>query len=97
MLSWGLLVLTGASASGEVFTEMGLIFILIGALFFLAGEVMASCVIHAGSFLKQRRNYRFCFVTSCILCVLFPIGTVLGIFTLLVLSRDSVKQLYGRT
>ena len=28
-------------------------------------------------------------------CILMPFGTVLGVFTLIVLMRDSVKALFG--
>jgi len=34
-------------------------------------------------------------VTASLLCMMVPFGTVLGVFTLIVLSRDSVRRLYG--
>ena len=30
-------------------------------------------------------------------CAFFPFGTVLGVFTIIVLQKDSVRQLFGRT
>jgi hypothetical protein len=30
-------------------------------------------------------------------CIFIPIGTVLGVFTIIVLTRDSVKELFGET
>jgi len=32
---------------------------------------------------------------ACIECLFMPFGTVLGVFTILVLVRESVKQLFG--
>jgi hypothetical protein len=29
-------------------------------------------------------------------CLFMPVGTVLGVFTIIVLVRDSVKELFGR-
>jgi len=34
-------------------------------------------------------------VLACIACAFMPFGTVLGIFTIIVLSRESVKEIYG--
>jgi hypothetical protein len=32
---------------------------------------------------------------ACVSCVFMPIGTILGVFTILVLSRPSVKSAFG--
>ncbi len=45
--------------------------------------------------LRQRRWWTFCYLSAWGECLLFPFGTILGIFTILVLSRPSVKQLFG--
>lgn len=73
----------------------GWLFFLIGLVAFLIGQVIAVSIILSGRFLKQRKHYWFSFVLACIACAFMPFGTVLGIFTILVLSRDSVKTLYG--
>ena len=75
----------------------GWIFVFMGGLFFLIGQAIAIGVIVSGRFLKQRRNYMYSFVVACLLCMIVPIGTALGVFTIIVLSRDSVKRLYTRT
>ena len=43
-------------------------------------------------FLVQRRNHRFCLVLAGVTCLFMPLGTILGVFTLIVLMRDSVQQ-----
>jgi hypothetical protein len=66
-----------------------------GLLFFFMGQAIAGCVIASGRFLKQRKNYTFSFIIACFSCAAFPFGTILGVFTIIVLSRDSVKRIYG--
>ena len=48
-----------------------------------------------GRGLAQRKRYMFCLVVACVECLFMPFGTVLGVFTIIVLSRDSVKALFG--
>ena len=74
----------------------GWLFFVMGLLFFLIGQAISICIIVSGRFLAKRKRYMYSFVLGCIECILFPFGTVLGIFTIIVLSRDSVKELYGR-
>ncbi len=44
--------------------------------------------------LRQRRSRIFCIVVAGLSCIGIPFGTALGVFTLLVLSRTSVKQVF---
>lgn len=48
-----------------------------------------------GAQIRRRRWWTFCYLTGWGECLMFPFGTVLGIFTILVLSRPSVKRLFG--
>jgi hypothetical protein len=73
---------------------LGWFFIVFGALFFLAGLAMILCILLAGRSLSRRRHYWFVFVVACIECIFVPFGTILGIFTIIVLSRESVKGLF---
>lgn len=73
----------------------GWMFFLIGAAFFLIGQAVSVSVILSGRFLKQRKRYWYSFVIACIACTFMPFGTVLGVLTIIVLSRPSVKSLYG--
>ena len=45
--------------------------------------------------IRQRRWWLFCYLTGWGECVMFPFGTILGIFTIIVLGRASVKKLFG--
>lgn len=72
----------------------GLLFVIMGSVFILLGWSMAACTFISGRFLAQRKNRMFSFVVAAILCAFMPFGTILGIFTIIVLSKDSVKRLY---
>jgi hypothetical protein len=74
---------------------IGWLFALIGGTIILIGLVLATCVILAGRFLSLRRHYTYCFVVACIQCLFIPFGTVLGVFTIIVLMRESVKQIFS--
>jgi hypothetical protein len=74
---------------------IGWFFMIIGGMLFLLGESFAGCVFAAGRFIRSRRRYWFVFVVACFQCAFFPFGTVLGVFTIVVLSRPSVKQVFG--
>jgi len=74
---------------------LGWFFIVFGALFFLAALTMALCILLAGRSLSRRHHYWFVFVVACVECVFIPFGTILGVFTIIVLSRESVKTLFS--
>jgi hypothetical protein len=72
----------------------GLMFTIIPALMIALGWIYAFCLFLAGKNLKRRSHYTFCFVIAVISCLFAPFGTVLGVFTLVVLLRSSVKSLF---
>ena len=73
----------------------GLMFTLIPGFIMLCGWALAICLIVAGRQLAKRKHYMFCFLMACIGCILMPYGTVLGVFTIIVLMRPSVKVLFA--
>lgn len=73
----------------------GWIFAGVGGLLIVMGWTWAFVLLFAGLSLRSNRRYWFCFVVACLTCLNVPLGTALGIFTVLVLSRPSVKQLFG--
>ena len=74
---------------------IGWLFALIGGTIILVGLVLATCVILAGRFLSLRRHYTYCFVIACIQCLFIPFGTVLGVFTIIVLIREPAKESFS--
>jgi MFS family permease len=74
---------------------VGYLFILMGGFFVLCGWAAAICTIISGRYLARRKKRMFSFVMAAILCMFVPFGTVLGVFTIIVLSKESVQKLYG--
>ena len=74
---------------------LGWIFAVLGALLLLIGIAMAICILIAGRSLVLRKRYSFAFVMACIECLFIPFGTILGVFTIVVLSRESVRGLFS--
>lgn len=99
-LSIGIAVMSGAFSgtnNGSPPPELiGLLFAVMGGVFFVIGQALAWSIIYSGRQIKNRTNYMFSFVIACIMCMFMPFGTILGIFTIIVLSRESVKHLYEK-
>ena len=75
-------------------TFMGWLFLIMGSAAVLSGWTLAILLIVAGRFLKKHKRRIFCMVVAGISCLFMPAGTVLGVFTILVLSRPTVKTLF---
>ena len=73
---------------------MGLLFVVIGGAIILCGWLLALLVVMSGRFLGQKKHYTYCFVIAVLSCLFMPMGTVLGVFTIIVLTRPSVKGLF---
>ena len=89
----GVAMLTGAIDDAPTF--IGLMFVVMAIVFITFGWTLAVCIIIAGSNLAKRKLYMFCLVIAAISCINTPLGTVLGIFTIIVLMRPSVKELFA--
>jgi hypothetical protein len=69
-----------------------IIFYIIGGAFLL---VMGILNVMSGMFLRARKNRTFSLVVAGINCLHIPLGTALGVFTFIVLCRESVRRLYA--
>jgi hypothetical protein len=66
----------------------------LAGLWMLIGLSSAACLALAGRFLARRIHHPFCLAVAGVSCLFMPVGTVLGVFTLLVLLRPSVRDLF---
>lgn len=89
-----LLIPEGANRRGDPPQFVGWLLIIAGSVAMAIGWAIAGCILASGRYLAQRKHRMFCLVMACIECVFVPIGTALGVFTIIVLSRDSVKQIF---
>ncbi len=74
----------------------GWFFIGIAAVVILMGFTLAICSFFAGKYIKEQKKFTFCFVIAAVNCMFVPFGTLLGVFTIIVLSRDTVKALFNK-
>jgi hypothetical protein len=93
----GIAMITGQMEEGNNPAPQlfGWFFAGFASLFILIGWALAIASFFAGKYLKQQKNHTFIFVMAIINCMFAPLGTVLGIFTIIVLLRDSVKQIFN--
>lgn len=84
------------SSSGPSPAEFMAMFVwfyaVFGAVFLLAG--IANLL--SGLFLRKRKFRVFSLIVSGFNVLQFPFGTILGVFTMIVLLRDSVREVYER-
>lgn len=59
--------------------------------------VVALLLAAAGYFIRERKNWMFVFVVDCLMCMNAPLGTVLGAFSIVVLTRAPVRRAFGET
>ncbi len=96
-LTIGLSLTAGAIVSEEpVIGVAGAFFTLIATLIILFGWGLAFFVFLAGKNLDRQTKYQFCMVGAGVLCIFMPLGTILGVFTLVTLQDDSVKAMFNR-
>lgn len=97
----GVAVLTGNLDDGSTTDDassvvFGLMFVLIPAFIILLGWAFAACIAISGRYIVQKRRYLFCLVIAALSCLFMPLGTILGVFTIIVLMRPSVKELFAQ-
>lgn len=81
---------------GQQGTEfVGIMFVVMGSLFILAGWGLAICVLLAGNAIRKRKWRMFILVIAGIECMFMPIGTVLRVFTIIVMLRPGVAMQFG--
>jgi hypothetical protein len=73
---------------------VGWMFVLFAAFFIVLGLSFAGLILATGRFLARRQHHLFCLVMGGVECLFMPFGTVLGVFTIIVLMRESVKQMF---
>lgn len=92
----GASALTASHSTPHAFIPRHFLWI-VGALYLCFGLLaLAFCICNvlSGFWIKKRKNRKFSIVIAAINCLQFPIGTALGVFTLMVLARPTVEMSY---
>ena len=85
----------GATTRAQEGMVIGGVFVVFGiAIILLTGTVAALCWL-ASVRLGERRGITLCTVMAALACINMPFGTALGVFTLIVLARPTVKALFS--
>jgi len=77
-----------------VLPVVGVFLMVFSGIVILLGWTFAVCLVLAGRKLAVRQNYTYCLVMAALSCMFMPFGTVLGVLTIIVLVRPSVKLLF---
>jgi hypothetical protein len=74
----------------EFFAIFKWLYVIFGAWLVVSGVAN----VLSGAFISQRKNRTFSIIVAAMNCVHIPLGTVLGVFTIVVLLRPSVRDVY---
>ncbi|MGO1073033.1 hypothetical protein [Lysobacter sp. CA199] len=74
---------------------MGWMFVVMGSVFIIGGLTCAVLFAFAGRRIRERRNHTFCLVAAGVSCMFMPLGTVLGVFALVLLLKPDVKAAFA--
>jgi hypothetical protein len=81
-------------SAGQPPPALGWMFIVISCGVLLLGWTWAVALMFAGWYLGRCRHYLYCLVLGCSTLLFQPLGTILGVFTIILLVRPSVKHLF---
>ena len=73
---------------------IGVVVAVIAVLFILSGWAFGVALIVAGRYLATYRHHTYCLVMAAVACIFMPFGTVLGVLTIILLMRPSVRSLF---
>jgi hypothetical protein len=93
----GVAIMTGGINAGpeEVAVFLGLLLTIVELVLALFVWTMSLLELLTSRSLASHSRYRLCIVIACIELLNFPFGTTLAIFTLIVLQRPSVRDLFA--
>lgn len=73
------------------------IFVAAGIVALLVVWAMGFLALYSGKCIRERRNWTLVMVSACINCLHMPLGTALGVCTIIVINKPSVKAAFDRT
>jgi hypothetical protein len=97
LLMTGAMSLPARHAQEPVPKEVVWMFGGVGLLVILGALVSALMIALAGWCLRTRRGWVYCVIVAALSLLSVPIGTVLGVFSLIVLVRPEAKALFAGT
>lgn len=74
---------------------LGWVFVVMGLFAFVFVAAIGGLTIFAGRCIAQRKHLTFIYILAGILCTNMPLGTLLGVLTFVVLTKDDAKALFA--
>jgi hypothetical protein len=83
----------GSGHAGAPFgpASFGWLFVAMGVIVILVAQTTAVLNLIAARSLAGRRRRTFCMIVAGLNCMSVPIGTLIGVFTFIVLGRENVR------
>jgi hypothetical protein len=75
---------------------LGWLFVCMGSCIVTLGWAIGGLLIYGGYCLSRRKHYLLCMIAAGASCLWMPFGTVLGVFTIIVLQRPSVRAMFNQ-
>ncbi|MDD4148941.1 MAG: PrsW family glutamic-type intramembrane protease [Bacteroidales bacterium] len=89
-------MLTGGIYDGDTELQiLGGVFLFFGLLGFVIVIAFGIMSILTGRFLTQKKHRMFCLIISALECFNAPLGTLLGVFTIVEIEKPEIKKLFG--
>lgn len=88
-----------ALSQGEYFSQYTLtplMFILLPTGMAVIGWMFAIAVALNGYYIKNRKWLKYCMIMSGIETIFTPFGTALGVFTIILLTKPNIKNLFDQ-
>ena len=93
----GLMVTRIPDQAGQAFPRgIGLFFGFFGLIFVGVGLTLAGLKFYAAHCLKHRQSRTICICIAAVTCLGVPYGTLLGVLTIMALSRPETTTLFER-
>ncbi|MGN6153128.1 MAG: hypothetical protein ACTHOH_14150 [Lysobacteraceae bacterium] len=94
----GIAMITGRMETADQEARFaGWFFVAFASVFIACGMTLAGFIAYAGRCLQRRRRHMLCLVVAALACMMMPFGTVLGVFTLITITKPQVKALFADT
>lgn len=91
-------IFSSVAESSEVNTQLpfnfGWIFVIIGGVGLIFCVTFGILTLLASRYLKQVKNYNFIFVIAILNCLTGVLGILLGVFTLIELTKPQTKKIF---
>jgi len=88
-----------ALKQGELFSQnifAPLMFILLPVGITVVGWMIAIAIALNGYYIKNRLWHTYCLVIGAVETIFMPFGTVLGVFTIILLTKPNTKNLFDQ-